>query len=52
MLIRNKIHGNKDLASLPMEPPMPGRVADTKAALRKERMRIPKLQRSHGNKKR
>lgn len=36
MLIRNKIHKNKNLASLPMESSMPGRVADTKAALKKE----------------
>lgn len=28
MFIRNKIHENRDLASLPMEPPMPGKVAD------------------------
>jgi len=28
MFIRSKIHENKDLASLPMESPMPGRIAD------------------------
>lgn len=36
MLVRSKVHENKDLASLSMESPMPGRVADTKAALKKE----------------
>lgn len=28
MFITNKIHENRDLASLPMEPPVPGKVAD------------------------
>lgn len=38
ILVRSKVHENKDLASLLMESTMPGRVADTKVALKNEWM--------------
>lgn len=50
MLSRDKVLKNRDLVSLPMESLMPGRVADIKAALQKERMRISKVQRNHSDK--
>lgn len=49
MLIRGKVCENRELASLPMEFTILGRVADTKAALKKEQTRISKVQRNHNN---
>lgn len=36
MLIRGRVHENRDLVSLAMESLMPGRVADVKTASKKE----------------
>lgn len=36
MLIRGRVHENRDLISLPVESLMPGRVADIKTVPKKE----------------
>lgn len=51
MLTKGKINENRDLASLPTNPQMPGRLNDTKSALKEERMRISQVGSNHTNKK-